>query len=230
MKLIFRIALITLLTFGVIKTDQFFLTKSVFEIKEVKIKGASRKLEESFISLKEQLIGKNINDINLDIIKEKISKDVRIKNIVIKRNSINGILIEIEEREPKYYLQYKKNIYILDKEGKIYGYLNDLETKDFPFIVVKSEEEIKILLEILDKVEATDLKDIVSQIYIGKDDIINIVLSDGAIIKTNKEVIKEKYDIGSYLFFDLSSKKKIDYIDLRYEDYIVKYMEDKNGR
>lgn len=230
MKLIFRIALITLLTFGVIKTDQFFLTKSVFEIKEVKIKGASRKLEESFISLKEQLIGKNINDINLDIIKEKISKDVRIKNVVIKRNSINGILIEIEEREPKYYLQYKKNIYILDKEGKIYGYLNDLETKDFPFIVVKSEEEIKILLEILDKVEATDLKDIVSQIYIGKDDIINIVLSDGAIIKTNKEVIKEKYDIGSYLFFDLSSKKKIDYIDLRYEDYIVKYMEDKNGR
>ena len=230
MKLIFRIALITLLTFGVIKTDQFFLTKSVFEIKEVKIKGASRKLEESFISLKEQLIGKNINDINLDIIKEKISKDIRIKNIVIKRNSINGILIEIEEREPKYYLQYKKDIYILDKEGKIYGYLNDLETKDFPFIVVKSEEEIKILLEILDKVEATDLKDIVSQIYIGKDDIINIVLSDGAIIKTNKEVIKEKYDIGSYLFFDLSSKKKIDYIDLRYEDYIVKYMEDKNGR
>ena len=230
MKLIFRIALITLLTFGVIKTDQFFLTKSIFKIKEIKIKGTSKKLEESFISLKEQLIGKNINDINLDRIKEKISKDVRIKNVVIKRNSINGILIDIEEREPKYYLQYKKNIYILDKEGKIYGYLNDLETKDFPFIVVKSEEEIKILLEILDKVEATDLKDIVSQIYIGKDDIINIVLSDGAIIKTNKEVIKEKYDIGSYLFFDLSSKKRIDYIDLRYEDYIVKYMEDKNGR
>lgn len=49
-------------------------------------------------------------------------------------------------------------------------------------------------------------------------------------IKTDKNVTKEKYDTGSYLFFDLSSKKKIDYMDLRYEDYIVKYMEDKNGR
>lgn len=59
---------------------------------------------------------------------------------------------------------------------------------------------------------------------------IKIVLSDGAVIKTDKNVTKEKYDTGSYLFFDLSSRKKIDYMDLRYEDYIVKYMEDKNGR
>ena len=67
-------------------------------------------------------------------------------------------MITIEEREPEYYLQYKKNIYILDKEGKIYGYLNYLKTKDFPFIVAKTEEEIEILLGVLDKAEATDFK------------------------------------------------------------------------
>lgn len=82
----------------------------------------------------------------------------------------------------------------------------------------------------LDKAEATDFKDIISQIYTENKKIIKIVLSDGAVIKTDKNVTKEKYDTGSYLFFDLSSRKKIDYMDLRYEDYIVKYMEDKNGR
>ena len=89
----------------------------------------------------------------------------------------------MEEREPKYYLQYKKNIYLLDKEGKIYGYLNDLKKRDFPFIVADSEEEIEAILGVLDKAEVTDFKDIISQIYIENKKIIKIVLSDGAVIK-----------------------------------------------
>lgn len=166
LKLIFRIALITLFTLGVIKTDRFFLKKPVFEIKNIKIEGASEKLEKSFEPLKEQIISKNINDINLGDIKKKISEDVRVQKVSVKRNSLNGILISVEEREPKYYLQYKKNIYLLDKEGKIYGYLNDLKKRDFPFIVADSEEEIEAILGVLDKAEATDFKDIISQIYI----------------------------------------------------------------
>ncbi|WP_300358305.1 cell division protein FtsQ/DivIB [Fusobacterium sp.] len=230
MKLIFRIALIILLTFGVITTEKNFLKKPIFEIKNIKIEGASEKLETSFTPLKEQLIGKNINDINIKEIEKRISQDVRIKNVSVIKTALNEIAIKVEEREPKYYLQYKKNIYILDKDGIIYNYLNDLKTKDFPFIVAKSEEEIQTLLEVLDKVEATDFRDIISQIYMESENCINLILSNGVIIKTNKEVTKEKYDTGSYLFFDLSSRKKIDYMDLRYEDYIIKYMEDKNGK
>lgn len=230
MKLIFRIALIILLTFGVITTEKNFLKKPIFEIKNIKIEGASEKLETSFTPLKEQLIGKNINDINIKEIEKRISQDVRIKNVSVIKTALNEIAIKVEEREPKYYLQYKKNIYILDKAGIIYNYLNDLKTKDFPFIVAKSEEEIQTLLEVLDKVEATDFRDIISQIYMESENCINLILSNGVIIKTNKEVTKEKYDTGSYLFFDLSSRKKIDYMDLRYEDYIIKYMEDKNGK
>lgn len=230
MKLIFRIALIILLTFGVITTEKNFLKKPIFEIKNIKIEGASEKLETSFTPLKEQLIGKNINDVNIKEIEKRISQDVRVKNVSVIKTTLNEIVIKMEEREPKYYLQYKKNIYILDKDGKIYNYLNDLKTKDFPFIVAKSEEEIQTLLEILDKVEATDFRDIISQIYMESENCINLIFSNGVIIKTNKDVTKEKYDTGSYLFFDLSSRKKIDYMDLRYEDYIIKYMEDKNGK
>ncbi len=230
MKLIFRITLIILLTFGVITTEKNFLKKTIFEIKSVKIEGVSEKLETSFTPLKEQLIGKNINDVDIKEIEKRISQDVRVKNVSVIKSTLNEIIIKVEERDPKYYLQYKKDIYILDKDGKIYNYLNDLKTKDFPFIVAKSEEEIQTLLEILDKVETTDFRDIISQIYMESENCINLILSNGVVIKTNKEVTKEKYDTGSYLFFDLSSRKKIDYMDLRYEDYIIKYMEDKNGK
>lgn len=230
LKLVFRIALITLLTLGVIKTNRFFLTKSAFEINSVKVVGASEKLEESFVPLKEQLIGKNINDIDFEKVRKKILEDVRIKNADVKKEALNKIIIEVEEREPKYYLQYKKNMYLLDKEGKIYGYLNDLKTKDFICIVTQKEEDIELLIEILGKIEATDFKDVVSQIFVEDNKCVNVVLVNGAILKTNREVKKEKYDISSYLFFNLSAKKRIDYMDLRFEDYIVKYMEDKNGR
>lgn len=230
MKLTFRICLIVLVTLGIIKTNSFFLTKPVFELKNIKITGASEKLEKSFEAIKKEIIGKNINELDLKNLEERISEDVRVNKVYVKRDSLNEISIVIEEKEPKYYLQYKKNVYLLDKAGNIYGYLNDLKTKDFPFIVINSENEIETLLGILDKAEATDFKDMISQIYIADKNRVEIVLSDGAVIKTDRNVKKEKYDIGSYLFFDLSEKKKIEYMDLRYEDYIVRYVEDKNGR
>lgn len=230
MKLIIRMGLVVLLTLGIIKTNRFFLTKPVFEVKNITISGASEKLEKSFSPLKDELIGENINDIDLLEIEKRISEDVRVNKVSVKRSNLSEIVITVEEKEPEYYLQYKKKIYLLDKDGKIYGYLNDLKTKDFPFLVVKSEEEIEIILSVLDKIEATDFKDVISQIYIDEPSCIKIILYDGAVIKTDRDVKKEKYDIGSYLFFDLSGKKKVDYMDLRYEDYIVRYMEDKNGR
>ena len=230
MKLIIRMGLVVLLTLGIIKTNRFFLTKPVFEVKNITIAEASEKLEKSFSPLKDELIGENINDIDLLEIEKRISEDVRVNKVSVKRSNLSEIVITVEEKEPEYYLQYKKKIYLLDKDGKIYGYLNDLKTKDFPFLVVKSEEEIEIILSVLDKIEATDFKDVISQIYIDEPSCIKIILYDGAVIKTDRDVKKEKYDIGSYLFFDLSGKKKVDYMDLRYEDYIVRYMEDKNGR
>lgn len=230
MKLIIRMGLVVLLILGIIKTNRFFLTKPVFEVKNITIAGASEKLEKSFSPLKDELIGENINDIDLLEIEKRISEDVRVNKVSVKRSNLSEIVITVEEKEPEYYLQYKKKIYLLDKDGKIYGYLNDLKTKDFPFLVVKSEEEIEIILSVLDKIEATDFKDVISQIYIDEPSCIKIILYDGAVIKTDRDVKKEKYDIGSYLFFDLSGKKKVDYMDLRYEDYIVRYMEDKNGR
>lgn len=230
LRIVFRLALITLLTLGVIKTSNSFLTKPVFEIKNAEINGGSEKLRKSLEPLINEIVGKNINDLDLESIEKKISEDIRIENVVITRDSLNKISINIAEREPKYYLQYQGNIYLLDKEGNIYGYLNDLKTKDFPFIVIKDEKEIETILGIISKIEETDFKDIVSQIYIEDKNTVKVILSDGTVIKTDKDVKKEKYYIGSYLFFDLSNKNKVEYIDLRYEDYIVKYVEDKNGR
>ena len=37
----------------------------------------------------------------------------------------------------------------------------------------------------------------------------------------------QKYSIATQLYFKMSKEKKIDYIDLRFDDYIIKYLGDE---
>lgn len=235
MGLIFRLVLVLLLTISIIRTNTIFLKHSIFKVKEVKIEGGSKNLIKSLLPLKEELIGKSINNMDFLKIEKKISEDIRVEKVAIKREGINKISIEIYEKIPKCYVQYKNNVYIIDKNGEIFNCFNDLEIKDFPSLVINMkqgslEKQVDILLKVFNKIERTDFKDVISQFYIESPSLIKFILVDGTGIKTNKLVTKEKYDIGSYLYFNLSSKKKLEYIDLRYEDYVVKYMEDKNGK
>ena len=110
MKLIIRMGLVVLLTLGIIKTNRFFLTKPVFEVKNITIAGASEKLEKSFSPLKDELIGENINDIDLLEIEKRISEDVRVNKVSVKRSNLSEIVITVEEKEPEYYLQYKLSL------------------------------------------------------------------------------------------------------------------------
>ena len=76
----------------------------------------------------------------------------------------------------------------------------------------------------------------ISQIYKVKDKEFVIILTDGVKIKTNRikdsndEINKEKenkrYIIAEQLYFNMSKERKIDYIDLRFNDYIIKYLGD----
>ena len=235
MGVIFRIILLILLTVGIIKTNIIFLKKPIFRTKKIEIISGDEGLKKTFEPLKEALIGQNIKNVNLEKIKMFILKDIRVKDVTIEKDSLNEILIKIKEKEPYCYVQYRNRIYIVDKNGELYGYSREIKKRDFICLVINEkfvslEEQIKIFLEIVDKLNSTDFKDIVSQIYIKNYSLIEIVLSNRTILKTNRDVDIDKYSIGSCLFFDLSNKKEIQYMDLRYKDYIIKYMEDKNER
>ena len=73
-------------------------------------------------------------------------------------------------------------------------------------------------------------------VYKRQDKEFVIILTDGVKIKTNRikdsnnEINKEKenkrYLIAEQLYFNMSKERKIDYIDLRFNDYIIKYLGD----
>lgn len=230
MKWIFRVLFICLITFIGIKIKTEFLTKDIFNVKAVNISPISKSLEEDILPLKNKILGKNIYDIDIDFLDKMLKNDIRIKNVDVEKEGLNTLSIKIDEREVAYYAQIKNNLYLVDSDGIIFGRLNEQKMKDLPIFNIRDKKEIENYMKIFEKIDTGSLKDLISQVYTKDDHCISLILTDGTVIKTNLDVTREKYSIGETLYLDLIKNKKIEYLDLRFKDFIIKCSGDKNEK
>ena len=230
MKKIFKIAIILALTFIIIQVEKDFKNREFFNISKVQISEVSPNLKSDLEKIKNEILGKNINDLNLEGLEKKILKDIRVKRVVVSKQNLNEITIDITEKESSYYAQHKSGIYTMDKEGTIFGKLDEYPRKSMPILVIKTNNEKEGLLEIMEKLKELDLKDEVSQLYMENQKLIYIILRDGTKIKTEPEVSKNKYEITMNLYKELIKTKLIDYIDIRFKDIVVREKEGKSAR
>lgn len=214
---------------------QNFFRLDYFNINKVNVTDNSKMLHDELTKLTEKLYNKNSIYIDSNEIKEFIEKDIRVESATVEKNSLGEIDIDVKEKDLAYYAVIGKNIYLTDKEGKIFAYLNEKEVEGVPFIIANNEEEIKEISEFLNEISDLAIFKKISQIYKVNDKEFIIILTDGVKIKTNRakdndEISKEKenkrYLIAEQLYFNMSKERKIDYIDLRFNDYIIKYLGD----
>ena len=200
-----------------------FKKTSLFDVMEVKIDIKNFELINDLVKSIKKIKGKNILEIDKNKIKDKILKDVRVKGIVIKTQMPNILIFDIKEREPFAYVDYKGNIYISDELGKIYGYMKENKKYNMPLFQIDHEDEIKFFIEIMEKIS---FKDEISQIY-KVDNGIVVITNTELKIMTNINVDSKKYEVAKKLYDQVRSlnKKKIEYIDLRFQDYIIKRIE-----
>ncbi|BEO88931.1 cell division protein FtsQ/DivIB [Fusobacterium animalis] len=214
---------------------QNFFRLDYFNINKVNVTDNSKMLHDELTKLTEKLYNKNSIYIDSNEIKEFIEKDIRVESATVEKKSLGEIDIDVKEKDLAYYAVIGKNIYLTDKEGKIFAYLNEKEVEGVPFIIANNEEEIKEISEFLNEISDLAIFKKISQIYKVNDKEFIIILTDGVKIKTNRakdndEISKEKenkrYLIAEQLYFNISKERKIDYIDLRFNDYIIKYLGD----
>lgn len=229
MKKLFIIAIIWALTFAIIRIEKKFKREHFFDITKIEISPVSSNLGKSLEDVKKSLMGENIHDIDIDKVKERILSDIRVSSVDIFEKDINELRIEVKERKAVYYIQYNDKIYNADESGVIFGELDEYPKKSIPILVLKDEKNKDQLIEIISKLNETDFKDEVSQIYFVNDKMIVILLRDGVEIKTNAEVQKSKYLITFNLYRELRKTKEIEYMDIRFNDIIVKEKEGKNA-
>lgn len=230
MKNIFKIAIILALTFIIIQVEKDFKNREFFNISKVQISEVSPNLKSDLEKIKTEILGKNINDLNLEGLEKKLLKDVRIKKVVVSKQNLNEIIIEVTEKDSSYYAQHNSRIYTMDQQGTIFGKLDEYPKKSMPILVLKDTREKEYLLEIMEKLKELDLKDEVSQLYAENKNLIYIILRDGTKIKTEPEVSKKKYEITMNLYKELIKAKVIDYIDIRFTDIVVMEKEGKSAR
>ncbi|EFD80952.1 hypothetical protein PSAG_00987 [Fusobacterium animalis D11] len=214
---------------------QNFFRLDYFNINKVNVTDNSKMLHDELTKLTKKLYNKNSIYIDSNEIKEFIEKDIRVESATVEKKSLGEIDIDVKEKDLAYYAVIGKNIYLTDKEGKIFAYLNEKEVEGVPFIIANNEEEIKEISEFLNEISDLAIFKKISQIYKVNDKEFIIILTDGVKIKTNRakdndEISKEKenkrYLIAEQLYFNMSKERKIDYIDLRFNDYIIKYLGD----
>jgi len=198
-----RLLILNIIMYLVYMLPQNFFRLDYFNINKVNIQESAKMLQPELTKLSEKLYNKNI--------------------------------IYIDSKDLSYYAVIGKNIYLVDKAGEIFAYLNEKDVEEVPFIVANSEDEIKEITEFLNELSDLAIFKNISQIYKINDKEFVIILTDGVKIKTNRieendEVNKEKqnkrYLIAQQLYFNMSKERKIDYIDLRFNDYIIKYLGD----
>ena len=229
MKFIFRLVFIFLFSWLLYLIPSKFLTLDFFKVKEIKIEGSPKMLSRELTEMIKIIYNSNIWDIDLKGLEEYLEKDMRIERAKIKILGLGKIEIDIKERELAYYLQTKNRIYLIDTNGKKFGYLKERLEKDTYFIVIKDESELEKLLQLGKRLDDSLLKILISQLYMKDENCIEIILLDGTIIKTNLDEEDEKYKVLETLYNELAKTKKIEYIDIRFNDFIVKSLEEKKS-
>ena len=215
---------------------QNFFRLNYFNINQINITDNSKMLQNELTELSKKIYNKSAIYVDSNKIKEFIEKDVRVESAIVEKNSLGEITIDVKEKDLVYYAVIGKNIYLVDKEGRIFAYLNEKEVEGVPIIIANNEEEIKEISDFLNEISDLAIFKKISQIYKVKDKEYIIILADGVKIKTNRikdsndEINKEKenkrYVVAEQLYFNMSKERKIDYIDLRFNDYIIKYLGD----
>ena len=215
---------------------QNFFRLNYFNINQINITDNSKMLQNELTELSKKIYNKSAIYVDSNKIKEFIEKDVRVESVTVEKNSLGEITIDVKEKDLVYYAVIGKNIYLVDKEGRIFAYLNEKEVEGVPIIIANNEEEIKEISDFLNEISDLAIFKRISQMYKVKDKEYIIILADGVKIKTNRikdsndEINKEKenkrYVVAEQLYFNMSKERKIDYIDLRFNDYIIKFLGD----
>ncbi len=220
-RLVFLFGIVFYLIFNV---NEKFLNLDYFKIKKINVSGNAKIFNEELTLFTKKIYNKNKYKIDFNKIEKELNKDLRIEKALILDEGVNEITVLVNERKPSFYVAINNKIYLMDKNGNIFGYYKESNKEGLPILVLGDKNNNEKILDLLSILEETTLKNIVSQLYFVDDNKIEMYLSDGTKIITNNDVTKDKYDVVEVLYSSLSSEKKIEYIDLRFENYIIKYL------
>lgn len=223
MKIIRKILIFILILLGIHYLYLNFINSDEFILENIEVKSQTELVEDDVLAKLQSIKGKKIGEIDFEKLSEFLKNDIRISSVEITKRPPHGIFVEIEEKKAYAYVVYNNKIYVCDDRGNIFAYWQETENRDLIILNIQNEKEIPDLISVMEIIDKFELKKKISSIFKVSQNEIRIVLDDSTIFKTSKTVDEAKYQVAGKLYKYLKSKDtKIDYIDIRFKDYIVK--------
>ena len=234
-KRIIKISLLFILFVIVILCAMF---SPRFHRKAIEVNGNKIVTKNEIISLSKIQIEENSFKLSKNKIKKQIKENAYIQDVKITRKLPSTILIEIEEREPAYLLEYAGSYVVIDKQG----YMLEIKTEKISLPVIQGEvtetsnfivgnrlctedlERLAIISKIIELAKVNDIYTIITGIDISNKENIKLIfeteekvayLGDSSNMNTKILMIKsilekEEGKPGEiFLNFDLNKKNPI---------------------
>lgn len=187
------IVLVGLISGGIV----FALTSPIFNIKDIKVLNNSQISTDTIISLSELKYDENIFKFYSKNVIEKIKENPYIENVKIHRKFPNTIEIDIEERVPKYSVDYMGKYAYINNQGYLLEISED--SKKLPIILgVSTAEENIVPGNRLNNDDLTKLEDVIK--------IMNNAKENNLDTKVTSIDISDKSD---YIIYLEEEKKKV---------------------
>lgn len=218
-KLLIKLFLIVLLIGGAII---FAMTSPLFNIKEIKVTNNSQVSSDTIISLSEIKIDENIFKFYKGNASKKIKENAYIENVSIERKIPNTVEIKVEERTPKYSIDFMGKFMYINNQG----YFLELSEDNKGLIIIygiTTEEEKVIPGSRLNNEDLNRLEEVIK--------IISSANENGLEGKVTSVDISNKNDYTIYLE---EKKKKVHIGNTSNLSnkmlYILAIMEQENGK
>lgn len=189
-KLFFRRINIILSVVAVIVVTILLLSSSLFNIKSITVEGNEGISDDKIISLSSIELYTNIFKLNEKDIIKKIKENAYIEDVTISTKLPSNVIITVEERKPKYMLQFADSYVYVNNQGYMLEISN--EKLDVPILIgfttdlsnIKAGNRINIedlkkmdmVIKIYEAAKSNDLGNLVTKIDISNEKNYTLIL------------------------------------------------------
>ena len=209
----------------------------IFTLQQIKISGATYITQDDILKIGNIYIGEPLFKLETDSITNRLSQDLRIEEVSVRRSLPNTLEVTIKERRPVATIVCDYGYLDMDKNGKILDSYKNLKTMQIPMITGATvrdlyigddvdDELVKKILDFLNKIDPESLNKL-SEVAIISEDYIVAYTNTGKKsiqIRIGKlERLDEKARLTEDFLKDLETNpNQIEYIDFNYTAPFIK--------
>ena len=214
----------------------FFVYVPFFTLSEIKLNGAKYLTQEDILKVGDIYMGEQMFKLETDVVQSRLSKDLRIEEVSVRRRLPHTLEVTIKERRPLAMVSCDYGYLDLDRNGVIIDSYKSLKTMQIPMITGAAvrdlyigdeldDELVKKILDFLQRLDEETLNRLSEIAIVEEDYIVMYSATDRPVqIRLGKlERLDEKARLTEDFLRDLETNPHpVEYVDFNYTTPFIK--------